>query len=175
MIATLDPATLTYLIVESRRYERNIIKMALRTHHFSDFLEADDAAEAFKIIQSDDKPVDFILVCQELPILSAFDFVRLVRRAVDSPDPEVPIIMLSDYAVESVVAEARASGVHDFIAKPFSPDLLFAHIRRTLLTPRRFIRTKAYVGPEHPCHPELRASELHPSVTLAEATTDAAR
>jgi two-component system chemotaxis response regulator CheY len=71
----------------------------------------------------------------------------------------VPIIMLSDYAAESVVAEARASGVHDFIAKPFSPDLLLSHIRRTLLNPRPFIRTKSYVGPEHPCRRELPASD----------------
>ncbi len=169
MVSTLDPAALTYLIIETRRYERNIIKMALRTHHFSDFLDADDAVEALKIIQSGNNTVDFILVSQELPILSSFDFVRLVRRAVDSPDPEVPIVMLSDYAAESVVSEARAAGVHDFIAKPFSPDLLFAHIRRTLLNPRPFIRTKSYVGPEHPCRPGLPAEP-----TKAGAKTDAA-
>lgn len=146
----VDPTALYYLIVEHRRFDRNMIKSAMRTHHLGNIVEADDAAEAFKIIRSPHDKVDFILVSQDLPILSGYDFTRLVRRGVDIPNPQLPIIMIADVAAERVVAEARAAGVHELIAKPFSPDGPFSRIQRTLNHPRPLVHSKTFVGPAPP-------------------------
>lgn len=146
----LDPTTLTFLIVDPLRYERNLTKHALRIHHINDIIEADDPAEAFKLLRAPNCQIQFILVAQDLPLLSGFEFTRMVRRDTDIAYPEVPIIMLSGLAAHWVVTAARASGVHELIAKPFSPDLLYSRISRTLNNPRPFIRSKDYVGPAAP-------------------------
>lgn len=145
--ATIDPTQLSYMIVDNHRFDRNTLNSALRIHHINDIVETDDGAEAFKILRSPTNTVDFILVAQDLPILSGCEFVRLLRRDLDVPYPEVPIIMITGLAAEWIVNQARESGVHDIIAKPFSPDLVFSRIQLTLNHPRPFIRSRRYCGP----------------------------
>ncbi len=144
----LNPAALTYLIVDDQRFCRTMIKAALRNNGIGSILEAGDAAEAFELIVAPDNPVDFILVDLDMPILSGAEFTRIVRRGIDVPNPEVPIIMVSGFTAEGLVMEALNAGVHEFVAKPFSADMLFGRIVRTLAHPRPFVRTKTYIGPE---------------------------
>jgi hypothetical protein len=47
------------------------------------------------------------------------------------------------------LAEARAAGVHEFLAKPISAKALYACIRAIIEYPRPFIRTAEYFGPNH--------------------------
>jgi two-component system chemotaxis response regulator CheY len=154
-----DPAALTFLIIDDHRFTRTLIKTALKTHGITDILEAPDATEAFKLMNAPDQDIGFILVDQEMPILSGVEFTRLVRRGVDVPDLEVPIIMVSGVTAREKILEAQQCGIHEFVVKPFSVDVLYARIIGTLRHPRPFIRTKTYIGPEprKPCEPAQAA------------------
>jgi len=145
--AAADPRALTFLIVDDHRFTRTLIKTALRTHGITDILEAPDATEAFKLMNSPDHDIGFILVDQEMPILSGVEFTRMVRRGIDVPNPEVPIIMVSGTTAREKIVGAQKCGIHEFVVKPFSVDVLYARILTTLRHPRPFIRTKDYIGP----------------------------
>ena len=80
--------------------------------------------------------------------LDGLDFVRLVRTAKDSPNPYVPIIMLSGYTEYRRVTEARDAGINEFLAKPISARALYLRFASIIDNPRPFIRTKSYFGPD---------------------------
>ena len=80
--------------------------------------------------------------------LDGLDFVRLVRTAKDSPNPYVPIIMLTGHTEYQRVCEARDAGVNEFLAKPISAKALYMRFASIIDNPRPFIRTKTYFGPD---------------------------
>ena len=155
---------LTVLIVDDNKHMITIVKTLLRGFGISHFLEANDAAEAFDIVRSEH--IDFIIVDYLMEILDGTDFVRLVRTGDDSPNPFVPIIMLTAYSERSKVLAARDAGVTEFCAKPVTAKELFRKVRSIVNNPRPFIRTGSYFGPdrrrvksEHYRGPERRATE----------------
>jgi len=144
----VDLTQLTYLVIDDHRFARALIKTALRAHDLTSIREAVDAPSAFEILNDPETTVDLILVDYDMPILSGVEFTRFVRRGIDVPNPEVPIIMVSGLSAMEQVVEARNCGIHEFVAKPFTPDVLYKHIARTLNCPRPFIRAKGYIGPD---------------------------
>jgi DNA-binding response OmpR family regulator len=76
------------------------------------------------------------------------EFIRRVRDAKTSPNPCVPIIMLTGRAELPLVIQARDAGVNEFLAKPVSAKALYGRITAAVLHPRPFIRTPTYFGPD---------------------------
>ena len=68
-----------------------------------------DAAEAFKKLKS--TGADLILTDWRMEPLDGLDFVRLVRKARDTPNPYIPIITVTGHTETSRVKEARDAGV----------------------------------------------------------------
>ena len=137
---------LTVLIVDDNKHMITIVKTLLRGFGISHFLEANNAAEAFDLVRSEH--IDFIIVDYLMEILDGTDFVRLVRTGDDSPNPFVPIIMLTAYSERSKVIAARDAGVTEFCCKPVTAKELFRKVRSIVNTPRPFVRTSNYFGPD---------------------------
>ncbi len=144
----LDLTSLQFLVVDDHRFSRTLIKTALRAHELTHITEAPDAPSAFEILNDPETTIDLILVDHDMPILSGVEFTRIVRRGIDVPDPEVPIIMVSGMSAMEQVVEARNCGIHEFVAKPFTADILYKHIAQTMFWPRPFIRSNTYIGPD---------------------------
>ena len=76
------------------------------------------------------------------------EFTKLLRTARDSPNHFVPIIMLTAYAERSKVEAARDAGVTEFCAKPVTATELYRKVCAVINTPRSFVRTSVYFGPD---------------------------
>ena len=50
--------------------------------------------------------------------LDGLEFTRIVRNQPDSPNPFVPIIMLTSQGAFDMVQEARENGVTEVLVKP---------------------------------------------------------
>jgi CheY-like chemotaxis protein len=137
---------LRVLIVDDNHHMINIVKTLLRGFGVKTFLEARDAAEAFDIFKSE--VVDLIIVDFLMDLLDGTDFIRLVRTADDSPNPYVPIIMLTAYSERSRVMAARDAGVTEFCAKPVTSVELYRKLGALINSPRPFIRAANYFGPD---------------------------
>ncbi len=138
------------LIVDDNHHMINIIKTLLRGFGIKNFDAASDAVEAFEIVNSE--PIDFIIVDYHMDILDGADFVRLVRNAPDSNNPYIPIIMLTAYSERSKVEAARDAGVSEFLAKPVTSSDLYAKVASIINSPRPFVRTNSYFGPDRRRH-----------------------
>jgi two-component system, chemotaxis family, chemotaxis protein CheY len=146
--APLDLATLRYLIVDDSRFYRSVIKNALAAVRLTHVAEAVDGSDALQALRT--SQFDFVLVDYEMPVLNGIEFVRKIRWAeeADALNARIPIIMVSQFAHQAVVVEARNAGVHEFLTKPVSPQLLYERIRATILQPREFIVAENYRGPD---------------------------
>ncbi len=75
------------------------------------------------------------------------EFTRLVRQAADSPNPFLPIIMLTGHAEKSRVMEARDAGVTEFVVKPVTARAVLDRLNAVIFHARPFVRTSEYFGP----------------------------
>ncbi|MEO5338484.1 MAG: response regulator [Magnetospirillum sp. WYHS-4] len=133
------------LIVDGNKHMRHLLKQILHVFAVRNLREADDALTGFKEFK-EFKP-DIVLTEWELTPMDGADFVRMIRRAEDSPNPMASIIMITAYTEATVVATARDCGINEFLAKPISPNRLYRRIAALIDRPRPFIRSKTYVGP----------------------------
>ncbi len=157
------------LIVDDNIQMINIVKTILRGFGVSKFVEARDAADAFDRVRSD--PVDIVIVDYLMEILDGVDFVRLIRTSDDSPNPFIPIIMLTAHSERSRVEIARDAGVTEFCCKPVTAIDLYRKVAACIERPRPFIETPEYFGP---CR-RRRASDYDPAKDRRGAgSTDAA-
>ena len=137
---------LNFLIVDDNKHMRALVKTILHALGSKNVTEAADGANAFKELRV--FPADIIICDWNMSPLDGMDFVRLVRTGKDSPNPFVPLIMLTGHTELSRVMEARDVGVHEFLAKPISAKGLYSRIRSIIEHPRPFVRTSVYFGPD---------------------------
>lgn len=134
------------LIVEDNPFMRTIVLRILKAFGAEQIKEAGDGAEAFKIMRLFNP--DIIIVDWQMQPLDGIEFARMVRTADDSPNPFVPIIMLSGHSEQNRIMVARDAGVNEFLVKPISAKALFSRIQAVIERPRQFVRTKNYFGPD---------------------------
>ena len=161
---SLDPTSLSYLIIDDNRFARTLIKNALYAFGPRRMFEAANAKEGIDVLCKEQ--VDVVLVDYQMPEITGVEFALQVRKGGETPNPEIPIIMISGYAHEANTLSARQAGIHEFVSKPFSFDSLFRRIETTLTHPHQFIRTEDYTGPDRrwldidtPIGPERRNAD----------------
>ena len=76
------------------------------------------------------------------------EFLERVRRGPDSPDTEVPILMLTAHTEMHRVLAARDAGVNWVVVKPISFKSLYDALAIIVESDRAFVRSEAYVGPD---------------------------
>jgi two-component system, chemotaxis family, chemotaxis protein CheY len=137
---------LNFLIVDDNSHMCALVKGILNALGVKNVVDAGDGADAFKELRH--YSADIIICDWNMEPLDGLDFTRMVRTASDSPNPFVPIIMLTGHTEMNRVVEARDAGVHEFLAKPLSAKGLYSRIRSILERPRPFIRAGQYFGPD---------------------------
>ncbi len=140
-----DLSRLKVLIVDDSVQMINIIKMILRGFNIKNVVEARDAADAFDKVCTEG--IDLVIVDYLMDMLDGIDFVRLIRTGDDTPDPFMPIIMLSAYSERTRVETARDAGVTEFCCKPVRAVDLYRKVVACVNSPRPFIQSDEYFGP----------------------------
>lgn len=141
----LDFNKLRFLVVDDNAYMRRIIRTLLHSFGGREVYEAEDGANALEIITH--YAPDIIILDWVMPIFDGLELTRMIRQP-DSPNPYVPIIMLTGHSEKHRVTMARDAGVTEFLAKPTSAKALYERILNVVASPRPFIRTEKYFGPD---------------------------
>ena len=136
---------LNVLTLDDNRNMRTLIESILFALGVRHIHEAHDVKQAFHDLRY--FHADIVITDWNMEPLNGLDFVRMVREGEDSPNPYVPIIMLTGHTELHRVCEARDAGVNEFLAKPISATALYSRLTTIIEFPRPFIRTKTYFGP----------------------------
>ena len=166
---------MTALIADDNRHMRQVIVGVLRSFGFQNVIECDDGSDAFAEMRA--TSVDLVICDWIMEPLDGYDFARLVRTASDSPNPFIPIIMLTGHTELYRVMQARDAGVTEFLSKPVSARTLWKRIISVIDHPRAFIRSSHYVGPDRRRHangthtgPERRGAAGKPDAPAESAS-----
>jgi DNA-binding response OmpR family regulator len=77
-----------------------------------------------------------------------FDLLKWIRHDAASATPALPIIVTSPIFTAEQVRRSIDGGADYFLTKPFNRERLVGAVERTVRTPRRFVVTSTYVGPD---------------------------
>lgn len=91
---------------------------------------------------------DIVITEYDLETTNAFEFIRQIRTGDNSPDPYVPVILLTAQTERPVVVGARDSGANYTMAKPISVKELYRAICRFIEESTEFVKTKKFFGPD---------------------------
>ncbi len=139
-------ANLSFLIIDDNQMMVRIIRTLLHGLGVHDVYDASDAAAGFEELRNSD--IDIILLDNLMDTIGGIEFARMIRNAPDSPNPQIPIIMISAYAEKAHILQARDVGVNEYICKPISANTLKQRILGVTERPRAFIISPKYVGPD---------------------------
>lgn len=139
-------AKLKVLVVDDNHHMIKVVKTILRGFDVKELFDATDAAEAFTLLRG--SSIDLVIVDLALDKVDGCALSRMIRTASDSPNPFMPIIMLSAYTERSKVEGARDAGVTEFCAKPVTATELYRKVAAVINSPRSFVRTAEYFGPD---------------------------
>nr|WP_255500788.1 response regulator [Caulobacter sp. RHG1] len=137
---------LKVLLVDDNQHMRILLIEILRAIGVRHVFEATDGAEALSLLRK--VAIDVVLTDLSMNGLDGIDFMHLVRRSPDSPNPFVPVVMITGHSTERRVHEARDAGVNEFLTKPVTARGVIHRLTLLVENPRPFIRTETYFGPD---------------------------
>ena len=95
-----------------------------------------------------DEPFDFLITEWNTQAIDGITLLKKIRRSPDSPNPTLPIIMLTGRAEQPDVFTARDLGINEFVVKPFTAKAIYNRIERIIENPKPFVVSPSFVGPE---------------------------
>ncbi len=134
------------LVVDDNCQMRVLVRCLLRAGGIVNISEAATPAQAVEIMRQ--REVNLVIVDWMMRPVDGLAFARMMRWESSSPNPYMPILMLTAHTEASRVAAARDAGVTGFIKKPISARLLFDRVASALTDTRMFIRTDDFFGPD---------------------------
>jgi CheY-like chemotaxis protein len=134
------------LLVDSDRFTRSLVVQMLRGFRMDTPNVCDSGAAAKALML--EHPVDLCIIETVLPDMGSPELISWIRRPEMGAMRFIPIIVLSGYTQQRVVAAARDAGANTVLKKPISPQGLFDRIMWVARVPRPFIDAGVYVGPD---------------------------
>ncbi len=142
--------TLKALIVEDNAHMRSLLRALLNSVGIREIAEAANGQSAIALLR--ERKSDLVLSDLAMKPMDGLDFTRRVRNDEHSPNPFVPIIMITGHTEKYRVQAARDAGVTEFLAKPITAHNLFSRIAEIVERPRAFVRCDDYFGPDRRRH-----------------------
>lgn len=142
----IDFNKLRFLVCDDNAHMRRILRTLLHSFGAREVYECEDGATALEMFGH--YMPDIIIADWALPIIDGLELTQMIRQPDSKANPYVPIIMLTGHSEKRRVTMARDAGVTEFLVKPISAKGLYQRILNVVASPRPFIRTKTYFGPD---------------------------
>jgi len=132
-----EAAGLTFLVVDDSAVMRRVVVNHLKELGVTSFLQAEDAATAWSILQT--TPVDCILCDWNMPGMKGIELLSKVRGTPALQG--LPFLMVSAESQPDYILEAIGRGVTNYLTKPFTGPALHRKVAAVLQTRRRSLAT----------------------------------
>ena len=119
------------LVVDDFPTMRRIVKTLMRQQGFTNFVEAEDGQQGFKMLETM-PDIEFIVSDWNMPNMTGLEFLKAVRA--DPRFKHLPFLMVTAEAEKENIIEAVKSGVSNYIVKPFTGDTLREKLSKVFST-----------------------------------------
>ena len=141
-----DLSGVTPLIVDDNKSMRALLFVIMCRLGASRVLQAGSGKEAMSMIRIEHP--DFMVIDYLMEDLDGISLVDSIRNSDESPNPFLPIMMITGFAEPDVVFRARDAGVNEFVAKPVSVESIASRLTLMIDKARPFVRSKQFFGPD---------------------------
>ncbi|ABD06895.1 response regulator receiver protein [Rhodopseudomonas palustris HaA2] len=142
----IDFNKLRFLVCDDNPHMRRILRTLLHSFGAREVYEAEDGATALETFSH--AAPDIVITDWEMPIFDGLELAQMIRQPDSKANPYVPIIMLTSHSEKRRVTLARDAGVTEFLVKPISSKGLYQRVLNVVASPRPFIKTRNYFGPD---------------------------
>lgn len=136
---------LKILVVDDNQHMRKLVTTVLQAFGVTQIYDAANGADALRLLR--EKNPDVVFLDWVMEGMSGIDVVKEIRTSPKSPNPFVPVIMLTGHTSLSHVQQARDAGATEFLAKPVSVKSVMSRLVAIIENPRPYVRTKVFFGP----------------------------
>lgn len=137
---------ISVLVVEDNQPMLDIAKSLLLTFGVGHVIGASDGEMGFK--RFCEYNPDIVLADWMMKPMDGMSFTRMIRNNEHSPNPYVPVILMTGFSERRRVLQARDAGVTEFLVKPFNARDLYKRIAQVIERPRQFVRSENFFGPD---------------------------
>ncbi len=95
---------------------------------------------------------DIVIADWMMKPVDGISLTRIIRNDPASPNPYVPVILMTGFSEKRRVFQARDSGVTEFLVKPFNARDLYKRLVQVIERPRQFIKAESFFGPDRRRH-----------------------
>lgn len=155
---------ISVMVVEDNLPMMEITKSLLTAFGISNVICAANGEIAYKRF-SQYNP-DIVIADWMMKPMDGISLTERIRNSPDSPNPYVPIILMTGFSEKRRVLEARDAGVTEFLVKPFNARDLYKRIAQVIERPRQFVRSDDFFGPDR------RRKKLEDYIGLQRRETD---
>jgi two-component system, chemotaxis family, chemotaxis protein CheY len=157
---------LSVLVMDDSETMRKLLKTMLRSFGIGKVKAVEDGSAALEIMRAG-RSVDIAIADLAMKPMDGIQFLKILRNGEDSPNPMLPVILMTAHSERHLIEQARDAGVTEAVAKPISARALWQKLEAVIERPRQFIRSANYVGPDRrrradPSYagPERRKSDI---------------
>ncbi|MCG8544798.1 MAG: response regulator [Alphaproteobacteria bacterium] len=143
-----DFSQLKVLVVDDNEFMQRILTELLiaLSFHRDKILKTGDGSSALKILSF--QSPDLVICDLNMKPMNGKRLTQLIRSADDSANPYVPIIVCTGHSEIEHIVDARDAGATEILRKPISAASLYSRLRAIVESPRPFIKSPIYVGPD---------------------------
>jgi CheY-like chemotaxis protein len=139
-------ARLRLLFVDDAAHTRLLLREILRSRGLSQIKIVESAAAAFAAIVA--QPPDIVFTDWEMPERSSIELIHDIRERPSSPDPLLPVILLTANSDTEHVIAARDAGASGYVMKPITLGHILERVVDVVTKPNPFVFSAGYKGPE---------------------------
>ena len=125
-------AELTVLVVDDEQFMRQLISLVLKEIGITKIVEARDGAHGLNTLAREEETPDIIICDLEMPGIDGFEFVKKLRAAKNPKFKDLPVLIVTGHADSENVVSAVQAGIHGYVVKPVSRNILEQRIDAAL-------------------------------------------
>ena len=137
---------LTILIADPNPYARRITHSILRGFGANKVLEVESSLDLLQSLSG--RKIDILICDDRFPPHGGLAVTRAIRRNEKNENRTIPILLMTGDARELTITRGRDVGANMVVAKPLSPRTLYDRLAWIAFSPRKFIDTETYFGPD---------------------------
>ena len=124
---------LKILVVDDNAHMRKLVITILQAFGVSQIYEAESGERAWTVLREANP--DVCVLDWMMEGMSGLDLSSMIRTDPQTPNPFVPVIMLTGHTHIDQVRQARDAGVNEFIAKPVSVKTMMQRLVSVIESP----------------------------------------
>lgn len=137
---------ISVLVVEDNLPMLEITKSLLQAFGVGDIIGAQNGEAGFEKFCANNP--DIVIADWMMKPMDGISLTRKIRNDPASPNPYVPVILMTGFSERRRVFQARDAGVTEFLVKPFNARDLYKRIAQVIERPRQFVRSDDFFGPD---------------------------